>query len=955
LHRGLIAVLTALLVLLAMPAAPVSAAVQAKVVVIVGPVGSSTAHYKADANAIVTEARKYTADVVKVYTPNATWSKVKAAAQGANILVYLGHGNGWPSPYPPFQTNTKNGFGLDPSTGADSTKTVYYGEEWIRTSIRLAPNAAVLLYHLCYASGNTEPGKPVGSYADSRERIDGYGAGFIGAGARAVFAEGHPEHPTTSYIRQLFTTNRTMEQVFRSAPTFNDNVVGPFPSQRTPGLSFIADPDNDAPSGFYRSLIGDLGLTARAVTRTPLERTGSNPSEFVIPGAAEVVDGGAGLFGSAAKAADPAVKAGTTLAGGTRLRVTAEAEPGADGTRILAVDELGGDASGFVRAPSVEPRDSLAPVIWSADASNGMLSPNGDGVYDQLVVTTRFSESIVSTLTVRNSADTKVKTISVTDDIARHAWNLRDGDGDPIADGTYTWTLKGRDTWGNASVSRTGTFVVDSTAPVSKASSEATAGDDGWLVSAATMTVTASDKLSGVAYVSWRIDDGAASRYGDPVVYEGNGTHTFEYRAVDKAGIKEAWRSLKLRIDTKPPVISLPTEGEAGDLPDTWRSKVVIKPAVKDATSGVKSASVRIDGGDSAPLDADVIVKGDGDHEVTVRARDEAGNVRTTTLAFRIDTTDPVIELPPADGEGDGNGDASEGEATVPTVTPNGDKVAESIALPFSVSETGQVTAVISNAEGTTVRKLSAPVAKGAASITWDGRTTAGKAVPDGRYTVTITPRDAVGNLGKPVALQADVYAALSSLTRTPAQFFPQDGDTLARKTTAAFTLLSPATVTTRVVDRSGAVVRTGLVDAALPAGAAAWSWNGKLDDGTLAPRGSYRIEVAATNGTQGASLRTASIGADAFRLATSAAEATRGRALTVTAVSAESLGGAPKVVVRQPGLAAWTAVMTKSGSKWTVTLTLKKGGTAGTLGLTVKGIDVKGGANSSKLSLPLR
>ena len=31
---------------------------------------------------------------VEIYSPNATWSKVKAAAQGANVLIYLGHGNG---------------------------------------------------------------------------------------------------------------------------------------------------------------------------------------------------------------------------------------------------------------------------------------------------------------------------------------------------------------------------------------------------------------------------------------------------------------------------------------------------------------------------------------------------------------------------------------------------------------------------------------------------------------------------------------------------------------------------------------------------------------------------------------------------------------------------------------------------------------------------------------------
>ena len=142
------------------------------------------------------EARRYTSNVVKVYTPNATWAKVKAAAQGASILVYLGPRQRLAEHLRRRSRRvTKDGLGLDPGTGADSTKTVYYGEDYIRNNIRLAPNAVVLLYHLCYASGNTEPGLAVGTFADARQRVDNYGAGFIGAGARAVFAEGHPAHP----------------------------------------------------------------------------------------------------------------------------------------------------------------------------------------------------------------------------------------------------------------------------------------------------------------------------------------------------------------------------------------------------------------------------------------------------------------------------------------------------------------------------------------------------------------------------------------------------------------------------------------------------------------------------------------------------------------------------------------------------------------------------------------
>ena len=70
-----------------------------KVVIIVGATQGATAGYRADADVAYAEAMKYTPNVVKVYSPNATWAKVKAAVVGASVVIYLGHGNGWPSPY----------------------------------------------------------------------------------------------------------------------------------------------------------------------------------------------------------------------------------------------------------------------------------------------------------------------------------------------------------------------------------------------------------------------------------------------------------------------------------------------------------------------------------------------------------------------------------------------------------------------------------------------------------------------------------------------------------------------------------------------------------------------------------------------------------------------------------------------------------------------------------------
>jgi hypothetical protein len=265
LRRTTIAALFTLIALCGALVAPPAlvAATPAKVVIIVGPVGSLTASYKSDADAIAAEALTYTPDVVKIYTPNATWAVVKPALQGADVVVYLGHGNGFPSPYrtSPWPIS-QNGLGLNPVAGGGDTNVAYYGESYLASDVRLAPNAVVLLHHLCYASGNSEPGRGEPTLAVAQQRVDNYGAGFLAAGARVVIADAH--YGSSYYMRALFTTDQTLDAIWRSAPAARGNFVT-FASSRTPGAVGQMDPDTST-TGFYRSFVGDPSLTASAVT-----------------------------------------------------------------------------------------------------------------------------------------------------------------------------------------------------------------------------------------------------------------------------------------------------------------------------------------------------------------------------------------------------------------------------------------------------------------------------------------------------------------------------------------------------------------------------------------------------------------------------------------------------------------------------------------------------------------
>jgi hypothetical protein len=275
--RASVIVLVLLLALMAIgPVSPASAAgpqlVAPKVAIVVGPAGSATDNYRKLGNEAAAAALKFTPNVVRVFSPDATWPAVKKALNGASIVVYLGHGNGWPSKYRDELTPaTQNGFGLNPHAGAGDVHQ-YFGEGRVGKEITLAKDAVVVLSHLCYASGNSEPGLPEGTLEMGQQRVDNYAAGFIRAGAAAVIAEGHmgPAY----YVRSILAGKSTIDRIWRDSPTYHGHLLR-FDSLRSPGYTAQMDPTRPS-SGFYRSIVLRDGLAAAntlaGATRSPLGR-----------------------------------------------------------------------------------------------------------------------------------------------------------------------------------------------------------------------------------------------------------------------------------------------------------------------------------------------------------------------------------------------------------------------------------------------------------------------------------------------------------------------------------------------------------------------------------------------------------------------------------------------------------------------------------------------------------
>jgi len=322
----------------------------AKVVIIVGATHSSTSRYRDIADSAYAEAIKYSSNVVKVYSPNATWAAVKPALQGASVVVYLGHGNGWPSPYtydPAF--TTKNGLGLNSAADSGDNNTKYYGEPYLANEIKLAPNAVVLLNHLCYASGNSEPGYAEPTLSVAMQRVDNYGQGFLKAGAAAIIAEGHGS--INGMIRDLFTTSQTIADLWRNQYDYNGNEFS-FQSARNPAYSALMDPDSPS-GGYYRSLVGNPDVRTEAVIGATV--TSADPAPVTLEAPSSVTRlGGGDLYGT------PAVISAANFAPGVPVVYVAT---GLDFPDALAGAAVAGPQGGPILLVSVD----AIPAVTAAE------------------------------------------------------------------------------------------------------------------------------------------------------------------------------------------------------------------------------------------------------------------------------------------------------------------------------------------------------------------------------------------------------------------------------------------------------------------------------------------------------------------------------------------------------------------------------------------------------------
>ena len=791
--------------------------------IIVGPVGSHNAHYKADAEA--DRHRGAALDAERRQAHDAQRDLVAGQGGGAgrehprvpgprqrlaeHLPAVPDRDQGRPRPRSVDGRRRRR----RPSTTARTTSGATSG--WRPTRSSCSTTCAT-------PRGTRSPGWP---WARSPTRASGWTTTARASSARArgrcsPRATRRTRSPATSGSCSRPTGRWTRSSGARPRGTATSRARTP--SQRTPGLAYQLDPDT---RGAVRLLpLADRRPVAHRLEghRHPAGAHGHDPGGLRDPGRRprSPPRRAIGLFATAAGRRGSRGNAGRpTLADGTRLRVTAEAEPAADGTRILAVTVMGTlrRRASSARTP-LAPRDSANVDVWSLDQSAALLSPNDDGVSDGSSSRRGSPSRSPATLVDqerRPAAPSSPRPL--TSDIAQVRVGPAAPSGAVAPDGDYTWTLKATDPWGNGTVTRTGAFTIDATrARLDRGPGRRPRAPPAGSSRPPTISALGQGRARpGSRSISWRLDGGAITAYAPPLV-DRRQRHAHVRVPGDRQGGHPGGLEVADAEDRHQGPDDHPAARRA---PRATPRDLARRRSRSRRPSATPPSGVEIGEGQrrrrrpparsaASPI---VVDRRRRRTRSRSRANDVAGQPRRGDRDVLDRHRRPRSSSCPSR------------PATPPHGHPERRRDRRAVALPFTVSEPGSVTATITDADGDGGPDDRRPGRRRRADpLAWDGRTAAGAPVPDGAYTVTLAPRDAAGNNGAPVDRRRSTSTARwQALTRTPTLFFPQDGGrpragTRRRRSRCSRRRRSSI----RVLDARAPWSAPAMTDRALPAGA---------------------------------------------------------------------------------------------------------------------------------------
>ena len=222
--------------------------------------------------------------------------------------------------------------------------------------------------------------------------------------------------------------------------------------------------------------------------------------------------------------------------------------------------------------------------------------------------------------------------------------------------GRHTLTWFSVDRALNQEQPHTQTLNLDWIAPTITYTIQGTAIAPGWYQSAATLHVTATDALAGIALVEYRLAEGNWQPYAGALTVTGGSWHTVQLRARDQAANQGAPTTVAFGIDTLAPQTTVQLTG--GRAPNGWYiTPVTVTLTTTDIGAGVAAVNWRLNGGSWQPYGGPWRVATERVNLLEYYAVDKVGNQEGQQYSvFSIDLVDPTTRLGLVQGISGDNG-----------------------------------------------------------------------------------------------------------------------------------------------------------------------------------------------------------------------------------------------------------------------------------------------------------
>ncbi len=432
-----------------------------------------------------------------------------------------------------------------------------------------------------------------------------------------------------------------------------------------------------------------------------------------------------------------------------------------------------------------------------------------------------------------------------------------------VADGRYSYHVEAWDDNGNVGRSETKTIVVDNTAPTVQVSApylifspNADGNKDALPVE---QSGSSEDLWSGT--VRSATGETVATRewkQGPPLPFEWDGrtaagalapdgVYAYHVEATDRAGNRGSADLPNIIVNTQATPITLAVDGAFfSPNGDGVKDSLELAPGVP-VQSGIESWTLRIEdsagaarrvysGEKTAPgtirfdgRDTSGAALPEGTYRGVLELRYANGNRPVAASpAFTIDLTRPTVSV----------------RADLDVFSPNGDGNQDVVTIYQETSEEAGWAGIIRDERGRVVNSL---FWRGRADtpVTWDGRGSDGRLLPDGTYTYILQTTDRAGNSAEsaPVRVRLDTEETPVILSRDVAVFSP-NGDGSRDRVAIVPQLRRTTEIDSwqlRILDASGRVVRSLERQGEAPA---RFEWDGRTDAGVRAGDGEYVADL---------------------------------------------------------------------------------------------------------------